>query len=249
MLQVLQGVSRDGNMLSIEDVKTLARKVFIRSGGAGCFLWDRSERIAGNVSRICDFEELTKPRVDIDKFCLSAAAYFSETGRAGQISSDETTIVWPASVNADQWVLHECTEVVAGQLEGIARAEQITKINKIIVESWNNYTQLVEAMILSDARNLDDMGLSGAAGEFMRCFLQGKGFERVLRTWRNKIDYGYWQARVNEGLNFESSRQVAEKRLKKVQWLMEHFAAEHEAKDFEKQKTERFLVNQQRIGR
>jgi hypothetical protein len=46
-------------------------------------------------------------------------------------------------------------------------------------------------MILSDARNLDDMGAAGILNELRRLISSGKGISDALLSWERKIGYRY----------------------------------------------------------
>src|SRR4030043_184233 len=81
----------------------------------------------------------------------------------------------------------------------IIAGPKIEKIGKIIVESANRFTEMIEAMVLGDARNLEDMGAVGLFHEFRKYVIHGKGVADVLDSWRRKIDYRFWQARLKEG--------------------------------------------------
>jgi hypothetical protein len=114
----------------------------------------------------------------------------------------------------------------------VSRAK-IDTINKIIAESHNYTTRMTEAIILSDARNVDDMGAAGVFGELKRYVIAGKGVSDAINTWKRKVDYGYWQARLKESFRIESVRKLAEKRLLAVDSFMNQLQVENTAGDFE----------------
>ena len=93
--------------------------------------------------------------------------------------------------------------------------------------------KMLEAMILSDASNLDDMGAIGIFSEFKRYIIGGKGVSNVLHTWKRKIDYKYWQARLKESFRFESVRKIAEQRLSTAEYFMNQLKVENTASDLE----------------
>ena len=88
-------------------------------------------------------------------------------------------------------------------------------------------------MILSDARNLDDMGTIGIFSEFKRHIIGGKGVSNVLQAWKRKIDYKYWQARLKESFRFKSVRKIAEQRLSTAEYFMNQLKIENTASDLE----------------
>ena len=88
-------------------------------------------------------------------------------------------------------------------------------------------------MILSDARNLDDMGAIGIFNEFKHCCQENKGVAETLQLWKTKIDYGYWQARLQDSFRFDSVRELAEQRLNTAKLFMEQLKTENNSTDME----------------
>ena len=125
------------------------------------------------------------------------------------------------------------TQVVSDKLSGALAGPKIDKINKIIIESGDRFTDMVEAKILSDARNLDDMGAVGIFNEFRRYVVHGKGASDVLESWKKKVDYRYWQARLKESFRFESVRKLAAQRFSAAEYFINQLTVENSAKDLE----------------
>jgi len=70
-------------MYELDIVKDLAREALVipaLRGDADNSLWDRAQRLARNAEYICRLPELAKMGVQIDRFCLMAATYFSNAG-------------------------------------------------------------------------------------------------------------------------------------------------------------------------
>ena len=92
---------------------------------------------------------------------------------------------------------------------------------------------MTEAKILSDARNLDDMGAVGIFSEFRRFVCNGKGVADVLESWKRKVDYRYWQARLKESFRFETVRKLAVQRFAATEYFMTQLKMENNAQDLE----------------
>ncbi len=221
-------------MAEVESVRELAKEALISalSGEPEVFLWERAQRLVRSVEYISQLPELAEAGLQVDRFCLMAAAYFSETSlvccpegkgrgaKSGLDGNGEDLPVFSASV-AEQ------------KLAGVVGALRIGKITRIIVESGNRSTKMTEAMILSDARNLDDMGLVGVLNEYRRCICRGRGVSEVLQKWKKKIEYRYWQARLEKGFRFEQVRKIAEQRLCAAEEFMDRLEAEAQGQDIE----------------
>jgi len=220
-------------MSDLDIVRDLAREVLTISKPnckGDSFLWDRTERLVRNVEYICGLPEVAKDRLQIDHFALIAATYFSESGVARHFGSGGTGFEGSNSNNNDD-LLDLATLVVEESLSPATSPMSISKINKIIIESRSHLPTTLEAMILSDARNLDDMGAIGIFSEFKRHIIGGKGVSNVLEAWKRKIDYKYWQARLKESFRFESVRKIAEERLCTAEYFMNQLKVENTASD------------------
>jgi hypothetical protein len=226
---------------SLETIKKLAKETLTISIGVNnsdSTLWDRAQRLVCNVEYIVRLPEVAKSGMQIDRFCLTSATYFSDAGLARNLESKKHVGTFYGSGSNGDDLLHDCTEIVSEKLTGIIKRDKIEKINSIIVEAGSNFAKKPEAMILSDARNLDDMGAAGLFHEFRRYTFVGKGVFDALQLWKRKVDYRYWQARLKESFRFESVRKLAEKRLSTAEYFMNQLNIETEASDLEELSTD-----------
>ena len=223
-------------MSEMDVIKEIAQQVLTITTLAGLkdnWLWDRTQRILRNVEHICRLPEIVDANLPIDKFCLTGAAYFADAGFAHYADAENTASrLVLADVSADD-LRDFSTQIVSDKLVGAFQGPKIDKINKIIIESGNRFSEMTEAMILSDARNLDDMGAVGIFNEFRRYAIHGKGASDVLQTWKRKIDYRYWEARLKESYRFESVRKLARQRYSATEYFMNQLEVESSAKDLE----------------
>ena len=223
-------------MSKIDVVRQIAREV-LTSRALGHetdnWLWDRTQRILRNVEHICRLPELVEADVPIDRFSLCAATCFADSGFTHYADSEDTSSrLLLADVNPTD-LRDFSTQVVSEKLAETLSAAKIDKINNIIVESGNRETDLTEAKILSDSRNLDDMGAVGIYNEFRRDVIGGKGVSDIIESWKRKVDYRYWQARLKESFRFETVRKVAMQRFAATEYIMNQLKIENAAQDLE----------------
>lgn len=203
------------------------------SGEKGSCLWNRAQRLVRTVNYISQLPELTELNLLIDRFCLSSAAYFCDAGfekyaLANSLSIMEVVVDIP---NCD--VKDFSAKIMAKELEGKLPQQKIERIAKIIIESGNRFTNMTEAMILSDGHSLDDMGTVGIFNELRRCTIQGKGCQDLIASWDRKIQYQYWDARIKEGFRFDSVKEIAQQRFESAKTFMAQMADENNAQDLE----------------
>jgi hypothetical protein len=205
------------------------------SGGRDDWLWDRTLRILRDIEHICRLPELAEQAISIDRFCLVAAAYFADSGLVHFAGTQKAAGQYPPAdvTNAD--LCNYSTQTVSGKLADVITDTRIDKINKIITESFNRFTDVTEAMILSDGRGLEDLGAAGLLGAFRRQLIDGKGVSDILESWKRKIEYGYWQARLKESFRFAAVRTIAKKRFAAAERFMNQLAIENSAGDLEEQ--------------
>ena len=220
-------------MTELEVVRNLAKEALSRSTPMSDHddsLWDRNKRLVRNVELICRLPELERAGLQINRFCLMAATYFIDAGLAGCLSSGK---IKAANGNNSRDLLLLSTKIVDRKLSTVIDKTKINNINTIITESGGDFTQRPEAMILSDARNLDDIGAAGIFNEFRRHVIAGKGVSGVLESWKKKVDYRYWQSLLKRSFRFEAVRKLAEQRLSVAEHFMNQLRVENVADDMQ----------------
>jgi hypothetical protein len=70
-----------------------------------------------------------------------------------------------------------------------------------------------ETMLLADAVNLDDFGVTGLILQAMQLARQNATIDQVADGFDKRQQYGYWDARLKDGFHFEPIRQIARQRL------------------------------------
>jgi len=216
-------------MSELETVKEIAREILtvrLPDGRVDSRLWQRSQRVAFNIDLISQLPDSRELSAQIEKFCLRVAGYFCDAGLAEYIrAGNHLSELKTGDVNKEE-LLDLCSKVVRESLSGVVEPSNIKSINRIIAESNNPLTKMAEAMILSDARSLDDMGAAGIFSELNHCLATGKTLSDGVKSWDKKIDYGYWQNRLEKDFNFEQVRQAARRRLDSVEEFMSQLKAE-----------------------
>lgn len=206
-------------MIDIEAVRNLAKQALSVSmplNDNDMRLWYRAERINRCVQFICRMPELSARNFTIDHFCLEAAAYFNESSLLIE-SDNKNDLERIAALSA---------EFAEDHLSDAVSETKLKKITLIIVESYDRVPRLTEAMVLSDARNLNEIGLTGIFVEFSKFVSCGKGLADLIENWHKKMDYRYWQARIEKDFLFESVRRIAEQRLSDADQLISRLEAE-----------------------
>lgn len=223
-------------MSEIDVIREVAQQVLTvptLAGTKDTYLWDRTQRLIRNVEHICRLPELTSANLAVDRFCLIGATYFSDAGFARYVDAEDKIARVVLADVSDTDLRDFSTQIVNDKLTGIIAGPKIDKINKIIYASSDRLSKMTEAMILSDARNLDDMGAVGIFNEFRRYVVHGKGATDALESWKRKVDYRYWDARLKESFRFESVGELAARRFSAAEYFMNQLLVENSARDLE----------------
>ncbi|MCK5270162.1 MAG: hypothetical protein KAJ46_05225 [Sedimentisphaerales bacterium] len=221
-------------MADLQVFKEIAEQVLTistRKDASDGYLIDRAYRILRHCGGIARLGEVQRFQIDHD--CLYIAAMFRDAGFAHYANQEDKVSRMVLADLTDEDTRDFSTQIVQEKLEELLTPERLERVCGIIIESGKRNTTIIEAMILSDARNLDDMGAIGIFNE-MRCdVLRGRGVAEALASWNRKIEYDYWTARLREGFRFESVRSIAEQRLLTARKFMAQLEIETRAADME----------------
>jgi HD superfamily phosphodiesterase len=219
-------------MADREELIVAARGVLVGPSPLGredAFLLDHALRTLRNLDVILGFEEVKTLRAD--RLCLDAAALFHDAARVRLERERRESAVYAAATFSAEDVRGYSAEVAGDVLKDLLDAKQVEHVQNIIRQYQNRATAVGEAMILSDACNLDDMGALGVWRELRRFALEGRSPAEALTSWRRKLDYGYFPARIQETFRFAETRRWAEARFRRVEAFMSEMIRENEAGD------------------
>jgi hypothetical protein len=105
-------------------------------------------------------------------------------------------------------------------------APLLDRTTRLLFELPQRPPILEEAKLLADAVNLDDFGMHGLLRQTAEFALGGEGIAQLAIGWQKRLDYGYWQARLNDGFHFEPVRDMARRRLDHARHAFEMLARE-----------------------
>lgn len=185
-------------------------------------VWERSARVARMCEYIAQLPEVSAGSFNSE--ALMVAALYHDMGwvlecRAGRISRSEL-LLRPTS-DAYREMAADWIEV---HLKGALLGGIIEQAMATIRQSNDRRTRLLEAQILADADNLDQIGPPFIDRMIRKCRWEGKTMEQLLTAWQRQEEYRYWQARINESLRFEAVRAIGQRRHEALRQFMANLA-------------------------
>lgn len=219
-------------MSDMQRISALARSLLsIETADAAkdLFVWQHSERVmrlAAEIARLPDFADER-----VDRTGLAIAALFHDAGWVvprGKGRPDRAgLLVRPTSDIQRELAAGFVREHLAG-LVGRATLEIAVEA---IRQCNDRGANMIEAKILAEADNLDEIGAMYVIKQIRQYEFGGGGVVDLLQSRTRQSEYGYWEARIRDCFRFESVRRLAQARLSAVQGFITALGREQNAED------------------
>ncbi len=192
--------------------------VRLPSGRFDPLVWEHARRVAHLSTLIASINELQARRPD--QAALQAGALYHDAGWIVQLASGEITV--------NELLLRPTSDVqrelgadlMLRRLKGILPQEVLELAAGAIREMSDRGTRLLEAQVLAEAENLDEIGPQTVQLMVRRQWGEGRSTEDILRTWERQEEYRYWEARLKSDFRFDTVRRIAVERLETLRRYM-----------------------------
>jgi len=192
----------------------------IKDGETPCdwIVWEHSARVARLAQMISSLPELIDRNVNGP--ALETAALYHDAGwvfqvRSGVLAAHEV-FLRPAS----DLLREAASDWITQRLKGTISQGTLEMASQIIRQCYNPQTSLIEAHILYEADNLDDIGPQAVALMIRKIRAEGKTLDRLVESWQRQEEYNYWPARIKKCFHYPSVRKLAEQRLESLRRFM-----------------------------
>jgi len=201
----------------------------ITGGDHDLFLWEHSWRIARTAETIAGFPEVGRRGPDVA--AVIAAALYHDAGwsvrcRAGEC--DRTEILTNSLSEGDR---EESARLLERSLGNVLGPDTLQRAVRAVRSAHDRSTDCVEAMILADARSVQEFGVLSLWPMIRRGMQEGKGVQAVLDVWQRKKEYHFWDARLGDSFHFEAVRELARRRLEQFERLIVELKEQHYSED------------------
>lgn len=185
-------------------------------------LWERALRVWRMADRLSELPQILGDAPGVDRIALRAAVLYHDAGWA--MHCREGTVDRLDLLSKPTSDLQR--EVAAGwmkeRLAELVPARSLSVAHDALLQCGRRDTTMLEAKILSDTENLDDIGPLAVWQTVRRLSREGKNVEAALETWQRQKEYRFWEARIKDCFHFEMTRRLAKYRFS----MLERF---HEA--------------------
>jgi len=212
-----------------------ARQFLILPGEGGAqdlWLWEHALRVAHLARMVALLPEVREIGGDApDQMAVTVAALFADAGWAVQVRAGELSH-WQVLSRPTNDIQRELgVGALQEQVGRLLPATTVESAVRAIRECNDRYTRVPEARALSEAENLDEIGVVYVLRQFRQFQAEGRPLEQLVVNWGRHLEYRYWDARINDCLRWEATRHAARERLKAVEQFMSMLARDRDAAD------------------
>ncbi|HUU94336.1 MAG TPA: HD domain-containing protein [Phycisphaerae bacterium] len=219
-------------MRPLDRAAAQARELLVLRNGqnrADLWLWEHSRRVMQLARMLAKLPELadTPPHQN----AVALAGLFHDAGWAVQVREAQISPwqVLGRPTNDTQRVLGAA--LLEEHVAHLFDADTVSLAAEAIRQCNDRYTTLVESRVLADADNLDEIGVMCLLRQFRQYQAEGRPLDQLVASWRRQQEYDYWEVRINDGLRFEATRELARQRLNAVGLFMEALARDLDCAD------------------
>ncbi len=207
--------------MQIERVVPLAKQLLVLPLGDArqdLWLWEHSERVMRLAQMLAGLPEAGGKAADLA--ALGVAALFHDAGWVLEFHQGrfERWQLLTRPTNDLQrelgaaMLLEEAGPLLSGPTARLA-ADAIRQCN-------DRQTNLLEARLLAEAEALDELGVLYVLRQFRQYQAEGRPLQQLADTWQRQKEYHYWEVRLNNSFRYETTRELARRRLDAVDAFM-----------------------------
>ncbi|MDP9174942.1 MAG: hypothetical protein M3O30_13920 [Planctomycetota bacterium] len=120
----------------------------------------------------------------------------------------------------------QAAELLVSLIGSDVEESLLDRTTRLLHELPHRSPVIDEARLLADAINLDDFGVTGLINQTVQLGLQGEGVRDLVDASAKREEYGYWDARLKDGFQFNQIRAIARQRLESARRVAKMLADE-----------------------
>ena len=189
-------------------------------GSSSQRLLEDARRLWGRVQRFMGITPLDPAKLDLEAMELACYALQFPHRRPRSV---------PATRTARPTVRERSEEAIEMLIRAAGKdagEDLMERTARILREMHQREPGSDEARLLADAVSLDDFGVMGLLRLAVQTARKGGGVSDVADGIEKRIQYGYWEARLKDGFQFESTQSFARRRMENARRAAELLKAE-----------------------
>ncbi|MBL8878802.1 MAG: HD domain-containing protein [Phycisphaerales bacterium] len=224
--------NRDDPLSELAAVTAIARDLLVVVDAAGrrdLWLWEHSERVSRLACMLAELPEISS--TNPNRAALAVAGLFHDAGWALQVREGRIDR-WQLLSRPTNELQRELGATAVEESAGRMLPRDVLQVAMLAIRSANDRnTAQVEAQLIAEAENLDEIGVLYVLRQFRQSQAEGRSLDQLLTTWKTHLEYRYWEARINDTLRFEATRRIARERLAGVAAMMNVLARDMACRD------------------
>lgn len=220
-----------------KEVVQVAEELLVMAGedqAHDLWLWERARRVMYLAQMLALLPEAREIGGDQpDQTAVALAGLFADAGWAVQVTRGEVSH-WHVLSRPTNDIQRELgVGALQDHAAALLPAEPVALAVRAVRECNDRYSKSPEARVLSEAENLDEIGIMYVLRQFRQYQAEGRPLEQLLASWTRHREYHYWDARINECLRWETTRHIARARLEAVGQFMTALTRDRDAVDLQ----------------
>ncbi len=175
-------------------------------------VWEHSERVAGLAQSIASLPEVANHVVD--RVALTAAAFYHDAGWILQLAAGEVRMGDLLLRRTTDRQRDQAADWMGQRLQDVLPAGSIQQAVRIVRTCNERAPAMLEARILSEAENLEQVGPQTVVLMVRRQMAEGRTLADSVEAWKRQEQYQFWPAWIKECFRFPSVRAIAEERYR-----------------------------------
>jgi len=182
------------------------------------WLWERAWRVSRLTQLVGRIPEVADQPVEL--LALAVAGLFHCAGWATQAQQGRIGR-WQLLARPTNEIQRELGAALLQEHAAHLLPPKVARLAAEAIRQCNDRnTSLLEAQLLAEAENLDDLSMLYVLRQFRQYQAEGRPLVQLVESWERQKEYRYWEVRVTEGLRFASTRELARQRLEAVEAFM-----------------------------
>ena len=173
-------------------------------------VWEHSKRVAGLTHTIAALPELTDKV--INRAALTAAALYHDAGWILELAANRVRECDLLLRRTSDHQLDQAADWIPRRLQGLLSDGTIKQVARIVRTCNERMPALLEARILAEAENLDQVGPQTVVLMVRRQIAEGRTLADMVQAWRRQEQYQFWPAWIKKCFRFPSAKALAEER-------------------------------------